>query len=206
MHLVRPTLLLAALLLTPTGLMAAEPVKSRLQEPLKEPGTSPTLVKVATPVSGIIVALNGENRLAVGDRVKTGQLLVQLDARLALNEVEAAKAKLEVAQAEFVVVQSMTQTAQSQLDRANQMLRRGAMSLEEVAAAQLARDRQYSREKAKAQAIQLAKLDLERAQLMVEMHRLHSPVNGVIRAVYRMRGEGVQAFDAVVLIEETSEK
>ena len=202
MHLAPLTLLFGVLLLSPRTFAAGDPP---IKGPLKETPT-PTLLKVSAPMGGIIVGLGVENRLAVGDRVKAGQLLAQLDARLALNDLEAAKAKVEVVQTEYVVVQSMTQAAQSQLDRANQLLRRGAMSLEEVAVAQLARDRQHSKEKAKAQAVQLAKLDLERAQLMVDMHRLHSPVNGIIRAIYKMRGEGVQAFEAVILIEETPEK
>jgi len=203
MHPERLALVLGVVLSASPAFAGGDPP---VKGPLKETQVTPVLVKVSAPVAGIITALGAENRLGVGDRVKTGQLLAQLDVRLAVNEVEAAKAKLQAADADYAVAQSQTQTAQSQLERANQMLRRGAMSLEEVAAAQLARDRQQSWEKAKAQAVQLARLDLERAQLMVDMHRLHSPVNGIIRGIYKMRGEGVQAFEAVFLIEETSEK
>jgi RNA polymerase sigma factor (sigma-70 family) len=141
-----------------------------------------------------------------GDRVEEGELLAKLDDRLALNELAVQKAKLTAAQAEYEAAIATKKEAQRRLDRMDALRveagRKGAIvSAEDYAAGVLTRDRYKAEEISKKAGLEVAKLDVERAEINLDNHRIRSPARGVITAIYKDRGEAVQRLEPVVQIE-----
>jgi len=203
--------------------VAAERAASREKSPRQK---QENLVKVSSEVSGLILVLGTAiqkddevpaekvvtvknikyRRLAVGDRVKAGQIIARVDDQLAVRDLEVKKVKADAAEADHKVAALLLEEASARAKRDEQLRNRGAIAAEELATSVLTRDKYLAETQAKAAAARLAKLDVDLARAVVDMHELRSPVNGVIRRIYKTRGEGVRNLDAVILIEETPEK
>lgn len=69
---------------------------------------------VGALVSGTIK----EVRVDIGDRVKRGQLLAELDAPLVMKEVESAQAELEMAEAHVLEAEAQVETAKAEMESA----------------------------------------------------------------------------------------
>jgi RNA polymerase sigma factor (sigma-70 family) len=184
------------------------------------------VVRVASPQDGILLAVGSEakkgapgptfkvrvgkevreyRRLRVGDKVEQGQMLAQLDDRLAGNDVAIAMAKLAFAKAEYQATSMMASEAQARLNRLDDLKRRDprVVSAEEYSAAVLTRDKHAFEKISKKEQVNVVQLELERPQAILEMHTIRSPVNGVIRAIRKQRGESVRKFETVFEVEIT---
>jgi RNA polymerase sigma factor (sigma-70 family) len=184
-----------------------------------EPGAAAArVVRVPSPQEGILLAVGtrvdeGERgkvfkvkvgdtvrtyqRLREGDKVTEGQMLAQLDDRLARNELDFKRARKLAAEAEYQAARATADEAQQRLDRLKQLLARAAVAQAEYDAAVLTRDRYRQEEGAKKEATRAAQLEVERAQTILEMHTIRSPVNGVIQRIHRHRGEAVQRLETL---------
>jgi multidrug efflux pump subunit AcrA (membrane-fusion protein) len=142
-------------------------------------------------------------RLRVGDRVEEGQLVARVDDRPARAEVAIAQAKLDVATADHRASQATREEAQKRYDSLVNTKKRvaGAVSEEEVRAAKLTWDRYKEEERAKVAGAAIAELQMKTAQMMLKQHAIRSRVRGVIRAIYKRRGEAVKALEPVLRIE-----
>jgi len=150
-------------------------------------------------------------RLREGDRVEEGEMLVRLDDRLARNDLAVQQAKLTAAKADYDAAIKTKLEAQARLDRLDRLQPgagkaskdgKGALvSPEDYGSAVLTRDRCKFEEESKRASVVIAKLDVERAEIILEKYAIRSPARGVINVIYRVRGEAVQRLDALLKIE-----
>jgi RNA polymerase sigma factor (sigma-70 family) len=142
-------------------------------------------------------------RLRVGDQAKEGQLLARLDDRLARAEVEIRSSKVEAAEAEHRASEKTREEAKKRFDGIQATIRAvpSAISKDEQRAVELTWQRYIEEEKAKEAGVRQAKHELEIAQTQLSMHEVRSPVTGVIRTIYKHRGEAVKALEPVFQIE-----
>jgi multidrug resistance efflux pump len=142
-------------------------------------------------------------RLRVGDRVEEGQLLARVDDRLARTEVAIQQAKLEAAKADHRASRATRDEAQKRYDALVNTKKRapGAVAEDDVRGAKLTWDRYKEEERAKAAGVAVAEANLRAAQTILARHEIRSSVRGVIKAIYKNRGEAVKALESVLLIE-----
>ena len=191
-------------------------IVKRVAIPLEEPASSPTAIvdfegpvikKGEKPPAGreIITERGGnwEMRLfvpKVGDKVEAGWTLVWLDDRLAQQEVAIRQAKVAAAEAELRAAQATRQEARVRAERAKQLLETKAISAEEYRAAQLTAERYDAEAVSKTQAVTVARGEHSQAETVWKMHRIRTPVGGVITRIYKHPGEAVKALEAVFQI------
>jgi RNA polymerase sigma factor (sigma-70 family) len=146
-------------------------------------------------------------RLREGDKVKEGQMLAQLDDQLARTDLEITQAKLAAAEAGYQAARATAKEAEKRLDRMNQIKRQApqAISTEEYEATVLTRDRYRAEESSKQEAVRAARLDMQRAQLILAMYTIRSPVSGVVQRIHRQRGEGVRSLETLFEIRVAEE-
>jgi multidrug efflux pump subunit AcrA (membrane-fusion protein) len=161
--------------------------------------------KVPSQRDGILVLVGTENkelrRLRAGDKVQKGQLLARLDDRLALDEVEIKESKVEAAKAEQIAAEKTRDEAKARWDRTRELQKRNVVSEDEVRATELTWERYNQEVIAKKAAVRQAQLELKSAKTILSMYEIHSPVTGVVQAIYKQRGEAVKALEPVFLIE-----
>lgn len=119
-------------------------------------------VELGTPQSGIIV----EVPVQAGERVKKGQLLVQLEGR-------ALQARVRKAVAEQAKTKKDRDEAQRELDRAKELYERTLLSNHDLELAKIAYSEASSRYQAASAALVEARLDLEQSTI-------RAPFDGVV--------------------------
>jgi multidrug efflux pump subunit AcrA (membrane-fusion protein) len=207
------------------AVVGIQPQEKAAPAPVEKP--RPARVEVPSPRDGILVLVGTEikegeqvppedtvtlkvgsekktyRRLAEGDTVEEGQLLAKVDDRLARADLAIKLARIEAAEADFMATRKTKEEAAKRLEvlKAQEARVRGSVSQEEMRAAQLAVDRYGEEENARKAAIVCARTDLASAQLVVEMHEIRSPVRGVIRTIYKQRGEGVKSLEPVMQLQ-----
>jgi multidrug efflux pump subunit AcrA (membrane-fusion protein) len=148
--------------------------------------------------------------LREGDLVDRGQVLVQLDPTRTLNDRLFKKAKVVAAQADHTAAVRNLEEAQERLNRSEGLVDRTGkkvVSDEQYRAAVLTRDKYVQAEISKREAVSLAALEFARSEILLDLHRIRSPVRGVVRTIRHNAGEGVLAFDTTVIeIEEIKNK
>jgi len=164
-------------------------------------------VKVIAPLPGVIDFIGTATRpLAIGDRIAKGQILVQLDnIRAKIDRLAKRFDRAPLLEA----AQYLEKEWERQVIVTRRLFELGAIARADLDA-KIATYHRYRDEAAdlrKAQEVAQAgpkegPTPLERAELAVEMHCLKSPINGVVRSIYKTRGEGVKASEAILLIEE----
>ncbi|HXG10036.1 MAG TPA: HlyD family efflux transporter periplasmic adaptor subunit [Gemmataceae bacterium] len=144
-------------------------------------------------------------RLAVGDRVKEGQLLALVDPRVAFDDLGIKKARVIASRADHEAAEMTAAEALSRYERQMKLYNSPggrATPLEEVTGAKLTWDRYRFEAISKRQAITLGVHELKQAQTLLEMHAIRSKINGVIKAIYKNRGDAVKNLDPVLLIQD----
>lgn len=146
-------------------------------------------------------------RLRVGDKVKEGQLLARVNDELARNDVDIAETKVEAAVADKIASEKTRDVAKNRYDAmaTARKLNPRSVSEDEMVGGELTWQRYIVEAKAKAVAVRVAEREVRRAQAVLRMHEIRSPVNGVIRAIYKKRGEAVKNLEAVLQIEITED-
>ncbi len=166
---------------------------------------------VAAPIAGVIA----EVRVAEGDRVESGQVLVQLDDGQAQSEWQAAMAALEAAKLESEndvdarYAKRTLEVRQRELDQSRQANEAfpGAISATEIDKLRLVVDQsQLAIEQAEHQ-LQVARAKVTEkhatvniAEASVKRHRLRSPAHGSVVEVAAQPGEWVDAGKPVVRV------
>ncbi len=142
-------------------------------------------------------------KLKVGDRVEEGQLIALVDSRLALDELEVKVAKFEAADAERLAAETTRNEAKRRYEAMLATARRvqGAISPDEMRAAELTWQRYIQEEVAKRAALRQVDREVNAALTQLRRHEIRSPVAGVIRKIYKQRGEAVKALESVFQIE-----
>jgi WD40 repeat protein len=150
-------------------------------------------------------AAKNYRRLKEGDRIQPGQLLARVDATLARADVGIKQAKVEAANADKTASEK---TKDEALQRYNtqEKLRgsgRGATSIEDVRGAYLTYIRYVFEEISKAQAIVVAKEELNQANKTYEMYDIRSKIPGVVKTIHKHKGEAVKQLEPVLQIYNT---
>ena len=131
---------------------------------------------IAAERNGRIVSI----KVRIGDRVKKGQLLAQLDDRSLRSAVESQKARMASAQAQLREWQAEQMTAEADLRRADAMREARIISEENWEHAKYRVDetiQEVSRFREEAAA---AEADLGTANLQLEQSRIVAPFAGVV--------------------------
>jgi RND family efflux transporter MFP subunit len=123
-------------------------------------------IKIGSRVAGLLDKVYVKE----GDDVKKGDLLFEIDARVARLEVTQAAASLAQAEARF-------KAAANDVDRAKRLQSSNSISREEV-------DRKESEAAAASASLKVAQAILERAGLALDAHRIVAPITGRIARVF----------------------
>jgi WD40 repeat protein len=132
-------------------------------------------------------------RLMEGDMVKIGQLLAQLDDRLARDEWASKKAKILSAEADYAASDAAQKESRTRYETGLKLDQKGAIPKEELRERKLVWDKYTFESKSKKEAIELARLEANQAQTVVGMHEIHSSIDGVIKTIYKNPGEAVKS-------------
>lgn len=197
---------------------------SKPQANKREEKTS-NLVRVASQVKGIVEFIGTEikagekvpseevitlqigsekktfRRLTKGDAVVEGQLLAQLDDRLARADLTAREQKVVACKADLAGAKAIAQEAEAKYHTAEELKRRNAIALEEYRSAVLTRDKMYSDSIVKQEAYKLAEIEVNVSKVICKQFEIRSRVNGVIARIHKRPGEAVQELETVLEIE-----
>lgn len=155
----------------------------------------------------ITVKVGGEpkkfRRLRTGDRVESGQLLAQLDDRLAQDDLTIKESKVRACKADVGVAESAVAEATSRHERGKQLFADKKMSEEEL------RERRFAAEKfrfdlaGRKEAVIQAEIELRQAKTLLELYQVRSLTAGIIMAIHKRPGEAVRTFETVVELQIT---
>ncbi len=166
---------------------------SRAEPPLAdEPG-------VLGPYDGVVLSWKQDITLAArfdrqlvelrvdeGDLVSAGDLLARLDDAEARLAVAERKAAVERAKAEVALQKALLEESRAQLEANAYLRRKNAISQEEYRQSEVRVQVQQQRVVAAERDLEQATVALAQAELLLQMHSIHSPINGrVVRVFYR---------------------
>lgn len=141
-------------------------------------------VSLSTPVSGVVVAVNA----AVGDRVKQGTVLVQLDDR-------ARRARVTALQAELKRAQNNRDEAERELERTQELFDRTVLAEHDLQMAVIQRD-------AAVADLHSTEAALTQAELELEYSAVRAPFDGhVVRRQVESGQTVVSELQSVPLLE-----
>ncbi len=139
-------------------------------------------------------------RLRVGDQVKVGQLLAQLDNRLARDELAIKTAKITASEADLVAAEKTRDEAHERYRTQTDLRKRGATSEEEWRGSRLAWDKYQSESVSKKEGVKVAQAEQQQAQTTLRMYEIRSKINGEVKSIQRQPGEAVRALDAIIQV------
>jgi WD40 repeat protein len=143
--------------------------------------------------------------LREGDPVEAGQLVAQLDDRLAAADLLSKKAAVDAAVAAHDAAVKTTKEAYLRLiSRKQSFPGPSTNSGEEVRGAEITYDRTKAEEIKAESDIKKAQAELNQAQVLVEMHEIRTEVSGRIQLRYKHPGENVRAAEPVLQIKDPS--
>lgn len=146
-------------------------------------------VEVGAQVSGEI----SELKVDIGDVVKKGDLIAQIDPRLARNQLKTAQASLDNSKAQLISRQASLTQAKQQFQRQKAMFAEGATSKEAFETAEANyKTALVAVEQAKTQ-IKQAEVSIETAELNMGYTKLVAPMDGTVIAVPAEEGQTLNA-------------
>ena len=155
-------------------------------------------VKISANVAARIIDLRADD----GDRVKKGQILVQLDRTRYEAAVTQAKAGLSSAKANLRQAKASLDNAQRALSRLEKLFQQGLTSAEKLEQAKTQYEVQRSNYDASRDQVVQAKARLEQAQDDLNKTTIRSPIDGVVIQRNKEIGEialGSQFKEDVIL-------
>jgi WD40 repeat protein len=141
-------------------------------------------------------------RLQEGDEVAEGQLLGVINPSLALDDLAIKLAKLHASVADLVTSEKTRDEAEERFKTSRDLYfkSRIAESLESMRGAKLTWERYIYEAISKTQAISVATAELKQAETTLDMHMLRSRIPGVIKNVYKNKGDAVKNLDPVLQV------
>lgn len=146
-------------------------------------------VKVGAQVSGKISALY----VNIGDRVKTGDAIADIDASTQQNARDSAAAELESSRAALLTARAKLAEAQQSYERQNILVTKGAAARETLEAATATLK---SAKSALAQAradVRKSQLNLDNAGVTLGYTSVTAPMDGIVVSVAVEKGQSVNA-------------
>jgi multidrug resistance efflux pump len=158
--------------------------------------------RASSPVAGIVQEVLVKN----GDKVQRGQVLAKLDDRLARVDAEIAGARLHAAEADMVQAEAEVKHADANLRRLKELAKSGVVSQPDLLAAEMEFPKSRARLEGRRAHVVVARLQLKRAEIIVDMHIFRSPIDGTIARITRRAGEGIAARELFAEIDRAEEK
>jgi membrane fusion protein, macrolide-specific efflux system len=154
------------------------------------------LVSVGAEVSGAIKVLN----VALGDAVKTGDVIAELDSLNQENALKVAQASLANVEAQRGLQEATLAKAQQALTRSNQLQSQQLVSDADLQTAQLAVTTADAQIKSIDAQIQQAQLAVDAAQLNLSRTKIIAPMDGTIVSLEVGVGQTVNASNSTPTI------
>ena len=148
-----------------------------------------SLVSVGAEVSGRIKTLN----VQLGDDVKTGDVIAEIDSLNQENAVKAAQASLANTEAQKTIQAANLAQARTALERAEKLSPQKLISDADLQAAQLAVQTADGQLQSIEAQIDQAEINVEAAQLNLDRTKIVAPSDGTVVAVSVEVGQSVNA-------------
>lgn len=156
------------------------------------------LVNVGAEVSGRINTLH----VGLGDSVKRGELIAEIDSLEQENAVRAAEAALASAEAQKRIQEANARQAEQTLARSQQLREQNLIAASELEAAEIAAEVATAQVEQFAAQILQAQVAVESARLDLERTKVTAPSDGTIVAVMVDEGQTVNAAsDAPTIVK-----
>ncbi|WP_058911954.1 efflux RND transporter periplasmic adaptor subunit [Entomohabitans teleogrylli] len=146
-------------------------------------------VNIGAQVSGQLKSL----KVKIGDHVKKGQLIAEIDSLPQRNELRNAEAALQVARAELQRREAALKRQQSAFRRQQRMLREDASSqqnYEEVSEALAGAKADLTAQQAR---IVQAQIEVDKKRLDLSYTRIMAPMDGTVIAIITKQGQTVNS-------------
>lgn len=153
-------------------------------------------VAVGAQVSGQLKKLH----VALGDQVKKGQVLAEIDPVLQQNTLREAEASLEDAQAQKRSKQALLRQYELALKRQQQMAARDAAAKADLESAEAQLDVTRAELAALEAQIKRARITVETAQANLGYTRIVAPMDGVVVAIVTEEGQTIVSAQAAPTI------
>jgi multidrug resistance efflux pump len=140
--------------------------------------------------------------LEIGDEVKSGQLVAQVDAALALSDLAYKIAALNASESERRASARTKEEAERRVAAMETSIRNvpGSVSKDDYEGAKLTAARYREEEVAKKAAVLKAEQELAQAHTILSMCDIRTPASGVIRSIERETGDPVKALETVLTV------
>jgi macrolide-specific efflux system membrane fusion protein len=148
-----------------------------------------TSVDVGAQVSGQLIKLN----VQVGDMVEEGQMLAEIDAKIASAKVDADQAQLQNFQAQLAEKQSNLALAKIQADRQQRLLADNATSQDAYDSAQAAFRSAEAQVKSVTAQINQTQSTLKADQANLSYTKIVAPVSGTVSNIVAKQGQTLNA-------------
>lgn len=175
----------------PPQVITAEVRTADLEDTVLASGTIEAIkqVSVGAQVSGQVKRLY----VALGDQIRQGQLIAEIDATTQTNALRNAEAALLNAQAQRAARQASLIQAELTFKREQQLLAQDATSRESFEAAKASLDTLKAEVAAQDAQIQQQRIATDTARVNVGYTRIVAPMDGVVVAVVTEEGRTVNA-------------
>ena len=142
-----------------------------------------------------------------GDVVGADEVLALLDDRLARDDEAIKEAKVTASKADQEAAEKTRDEARNRYERRQRLMGSGtsAMSAEETDAARLTWQRYISEAISKVADVTLSERELDETKTVLDMHVIRSAIPGMIKTIYKKRGEYVKAADPVFQLLDLSQ-
>lgn len=153
-------------------------------------------VKVGAQVTGQLKSL----KVKLGERVKKGQLLAEIDPAIPQNELHKSEASLKQAQANKKIAEASLKQHEAALARQKIMLLSDASSQAEFENAQAQVDRTRAEIMAQEALIKVAMIGIETAKTNLGYTRISAPIDGEIMTIVTEEGQTVVSAQSAPVI------
>lgn len=207
-----PVLLGLALILTACSEQGPESVSAApAPAPISKPASTP-LNDSSVTVSGPLVVEHQLDLLAqrdgvmarlvsdVGARVKTGDVLAELDDRQLASDLEAARSKTSGTEAEVKSWQSEAKVLQSDYERAKKLWEAQLIPLEQFEHTKYKAEEEQFEVQRVEQLLITAKANQHSLELELEKTRIRAPFSGIVARRYVREGQQVTRGDRLFWI------
>lgn len=159
------------------------------------------LVDVGAEVTGQIKILH----VKLGDRVKKGDIIVEIDATKQENELKKQQSQLEIYQADFNAAQIAYDIALSKLKREEKLFALKATSMENLDNAREDCSLKLAKTKQLQAQINQAKITLNSAQKDLNNTKIVSPLDGVIVSLPTKQGQTINSNQTTPVVARVAD-
>lgn len=153
-------------------------------------------ISVGAQVSGQVTSL----KVKLGQHVKKGDLIAEIDATAQKNELRNAEASLKSLAAQMRAKQTSLQQAESTMKRQKQMLEQDASSRADYEAAEAAWDMARTDVTALEAQIEQAQIQADKVKLELSHTSIRAPIDGTVVSIVTKEGQTLNSAQQVPTI------